>query len=93
MNLTHGKKSIILLAVSIVALLLLSYFESAFSGLSTSIERIVSFILLVLPGIAGVVFGVLGLVKKEPQKWIAILGVILNGLFVMFMLFVLSFAG
>ena len=93
MNLTHGKKSIILLAVSIVALLLLSYFESAFSGLSTSIERIVSFILLVLPGIAGVVFGVLGLVKKEPQKWIAILGVILNGLFAMFMLFVLSFAG
>ena len=93
MNLTHGKKSIILLAVSIVALLLLSYFESAFSGLSTSIERIVSFILLVLPEIAGVVFGILGLVKKEPQKWIAILGVILNGLFAMFMLFVLSFAG
>jgi len=93
MNLPHGKKSIILLAVSIIALLLLSAFESAFSGLSTYMERIISFILLVLPGIAGVVFGVLSLVKKEPQKWIAILGVVLNGLFAMFMLFVLAFAG
>ena len=93
MTLNHGKKSLILLAVSVIALLLLSVVESAFSGLSTSTERIISFILLVLPGVAGVVFGILSLVKKEPQKWIAILGVVLNGLFAMFMLFVLSFAG
>jgi len=89
----HGTKSISLFIFSVLALTLLSVFEAVLIGLSTSAERFISFFLLVLPGLAGVVFGVLGVAKNESQKWIAITGIILNGLFAAFMTFVLSFAG
>ena len=89
----HGTGSIILFAFSILALLLLSIFESALSGLSISTERIISVLLLVLPGVGGVVFGLLGVAKNEPRRWVAILGILLNGLFAVFMTFVLSIAG
>jgi len=93
MNLSNGMKSLVLFVFSILALLLLTLFESALAGLSTSTERIISIVLLVLPSLAGVVFGVLGLVKKESRKWISIIGTLLNGIFAAFMTFVLSFAG
>jgi hypothetical protein len=93
MGSSHGTKSIILFVFSVISLLLLTFFESSLSGLTASVERLISLLLLVLPGLAGVVFGVLGVVKKEPRKWIAISGVLINGLFAAFMTFVLSFAG
>ena len=93
MSANHGTKSVILFAFSVVALVLLTVFEASLAGISTSAERIISLILLVLPGLAGVAFGVLSLIKKESRKWIAIAGILLNGLFAAFMTFVLSFAG
>jgi hypothetical protein len=56
-------------------------------------ERTISFLLLVLPGIIGVILGIIGIVRKEPRVWIAYLGVVFNTLFALFHLFVLSFAG
>jgi len=93
MSLPNGVKSLALFAFSIIALLLLTLFESALSGISISTERIISFVLLVLPSLAGLGFGVFGLIKKEPRKWVSIAGIILNGTFAAFMTFVLSFAG
>ena len=93
MNSSYGTKSIILFAFAIIALLLLTYFEAAFIGISTFTERMISIVLLVLPGLTGVVFGVFGAVKKEPRKWVAIAGIVLNGLFTTFMILILSFAG
>jgi hypothetical protein len=49
------------------------------------LERVISFMLLVLPGTAGVVFGTLIMTKNEPRKWITIAGVFLNGAFALFM--------
>jgi len=89
----HGVKSITLFVFSVLALLLLSFFEKALSGLSISTERTFSIVLLVLPGLVGIVLGAMGVVKKESWRWLAITGFVLNVLFVAFMTFVLLFAG
>ena len=93
MNLSLGMKSIVLFAASILFLVLLTLFESSLAGLSNTTERIISILLLILPGAIGAVFGVLGVVRKESKTWIAFIGILLNAMFVLFHLFVLSFAG
>ena len=88
-----GVKSIILFLGSVLLLLLLTLFESSLVRLSLTAERIVSFILLVVPALIGTIFGGLSIARKEPRPWIGILGILLNALFALFHLFVLSFAG
>ena len=89
----NGTKSISLFLFSVFALLLLTLFETVLAGLATSTERIIGVFLLVIPGLIGIVFGALGIFKNESRKWLAVTGVILNGLFAAFMTFVLLFAG
>jgi len=86
-------KSIGLFLVAVLFLILLTLFESLLSSLSLRTERILSFLLLVVPAVIGAIFGVLSLVQKEPRPWVGILGILLNGLFALFHIFVLSFAG
>ena len=93
MNLSFGMRSLWLFALSVVFLVLLTLFESLLAGLSSSMERLVSFLLLVAPGMLGVSVGVLGVVRKESKTWLAYLGILLNALFALFHLLVLSFAG
>ena len=93
MNLSLGAKSIALFGLSFLFLLLLTLFESSLSGLSLTAEKAISALLLVLPGVIGVVFGILSIIRKESKLWMAILGVLLNGLFALFHVFVISFAG
>ena len=93
MNLSLGVKSILLFVLSIVFLVLLTLFETALVGLTITTERIISLLLLVLPGIVGVVYGFLGIVRKESKVWVAYLGILLNALFALFQLLVISFAG
>jgi len=93
MNRSFGVKSLILFALSVVFLVLLTLFESSLIGLSVTTERVISFLLLVLPGIVGIVFGVLGIARKESKTWVAYLGILLNASFALFHLLVLSFAG
>ena len=59
MNLSLGVKSILLFVLSIVFLVLLTLFETALVGLTITTERMLSLLLLVLPG---VVYGCLGIV-------------------------------
>jgi hypothetical protein len=93
MNLSLGAKSIVLFALSVLFLVLLTAFESSLSALSLNAERAISALLLVLPGVAGVVVGILSIIRREPKPWVAILGVLLNALFALFFIFLLSFAG
>ena len=67
MNLSLGVKSILLFVLSIVFLVLLTLFETALVGLTITTERMLSLLLLVLPGVAGVVYGFLGIVRKESR--------------------------
>jgi len=93
MKLSLSAKSIVSFLLAVFFLILLTLFESSLAGLSLTTERILSFLLLVVPAVIGVIFGVLSVLHKEPRPWIGILGIILNSLFALFHLFLLSFAG
>ena len=93
MRFTLGTGSLLLFGLSCVFLLLLTLFEGMFSGVSNTVERIISLVLLVLPGSVGVILGIVSLVRKEPQRWLAALGILLNTLFALFHAFVIAFAG
>jgi len=93
MKLSLGAKSIALFVLSVLFLLLLTLFESSLSGMSLTAEKVISALLLVVPGVIGTVFGVLSILRKEDRRWMAILGVLLNALFALFQIFVISFAG
>jgi len=93
MKLTFGAKSLFLFGISILFLILITVFEYLLSGFSNTAERILSLVLLVGPGFVGVVIGVLGVLRKEPRLWMAYLGILLNGLYALFQLLVISFAG
>jgi hypothetical protein len=88
-----ASKSMLLFLVSLAMLWILTLFESFLSGLTTSVERLLSALILVLPAAVGVVFGILSLRRKEPKPWIAIAGILLNGAFALFNILVLGFSG
>jgi hypothetical protein len=88
-----ASKSLLLFLVSLAMLWILTLFESFLSGLTTSVERLLSALILVLPAAVGVVFGVLSLRQREPKPWIAIAGILLNGAFALFNILVLAFSG
>ena len=93
MKLTLGVIALLLFGLSVIFLFLLTVFESSLSGIPQIVERIVSALLLIAPGIVGVVLGAMSLQHKESPRWLAILAILLNALFALFHLFVLSFAG
>ena len=93
MKLSLGAKSIALFGLSVLFLLFLTVFESSLAGLSLTAERAISALLLVLPAVIGAVFGIRSITRKESRAWVAILGVVLNVLFALFFIFLLSFAG
>ena len=93
MKLTLAAKSIALFGLSVLFLMLLTLFESLLSGISLTAEKALSALLLVLPGLIGISFGVLSIARKESKRWMAILGILLNGLFALFHILVISFAG
>lgn len=93
MKLSLAAKSITLFGLSLLFLVLLTLFESSFSGRSLTAERVISALLLVLPGVIGVGLGVLSIRRKEPMRWLALLGIVLNAFFALFHVLVISFAG
>lgn len=93
MKMSLGARSLALFALSVLFLVLLTLFESSLRGLSITGERILSVLLLVVPALIGVVLGVLGIRCKEGGLWISALGILLNALFALFHIFVISFAG
>ena len=93
MNLSLGAKAIALFGLTVLFLVLLTLFESLLSGTSLTAEKAISALLLVLPGVIGVAFGILSIIRKESRLWMAILGILLNVLFALFHIFVISFAG
>lgn len=91
LNLTLG--SWLLFGLSVVLWLLLTLFESMLVGMSLVVERLIAFLLLVLPAAIGVVLGTISLARREKRAWLAIAGILLNTLFGFFQLMVILFAG
>jgi hypothetical protein len=61
--------------------------------MSTFAERIVTFVLLVLPAGIGAILGIMSLFYREGRGWLAVTGIILNTLFALFHLALVLFAG
>ena len=88
-----GAKSILFFLLAVLFLALMTLFEASLANLSLRTERALSLLLLVLPAVIGVVLGILSVIRKEPKPWLGILGTLLNALFALLHLFLLSFAG
>lgn len=93
MNPSLAAKSLVLFGASLLFLLLLTLFETWLIGLPEAAERLLSAMLLILPGILGVVLGALSLRRNEQKSVMAVAGIILNALFALFHMFVLMLAG
>ncbi|MBC7878425.1 MAG: hypothetical protein H7Y59_14740 [Anaerolineales bacterium] len=93
MKLNLAGKSLLLFGLSIVFLIALTLFESALTGTSLGMERLITFLLLILPSGAGAMLGVMSLFRKEGRALIAFLAIMLNTLFALFHLTILLFAG
>ncbi len=93
MKLNFAGASLLLFVVSIVSLVALTLFESALVGMSFDAQRLVTLMGLVLPAGIGFVLGVMSLVRKEGQTWLAITGIVLNILFALFHFMIVLFAG
>ncbi len=93
MKLSSATGSLLLFGLSVVLWMMLTLFESALVGMSLTAERLVTFLLLVLPAGIGTVLGVASLVRRDTHTWLAITAVLLNGLFALFHLVLLMFAG
>jgi len=91
LNLAVG--SLLLFCLSVVFWLLLTLFESALVGMSLRGERLIAFLLLVVPASIGILLGIMSLARREKSAWLSITGIILNALFGIFQLMVILFAG
>jgi hypothetical protein len=85
--------SMLFFMLSVLFLVLLTLFEASLAGLSVTTERALTLLLLVAPAVLGIAFGILSLLRKETKPWLAILGLLLNGLFGLFHIALLAFAG
>jgi len=89
-----GIWSIILTFVPILVIILMNMVIYPLVGkLPNSVER-ASFILLAFtPALLGFIFAIVGLVKKEPRKWIHMIGLIFNLLQTLYWGFIAAFSG
>jgi hypothetical protein len=85
--------SLILFGLSVVFLVGWTLSESAFAGMSTLAERIVTFSMLVLPAGIGAILGVMSLIYREGRTGLAVTGILLNALFALFHLMIVLIAG
>ena len=88
-----ARASLFLFGLSVLLLVMLTIFESALAGMPLVTERLVTFLLLVLPAAIGAAVGVLSLVRAEGRVWMAVAGIVSNMLFALFHLTILLFAG
>jgi hypothetical protein len=88
-----ARASLLLLGLSVLLLVVLTAFESALTGIPPLMERLATFLMLVLPAAMGAGLGVLSLARAEGRLWMAVSGIVLNTLFALFHLMILLFAG
>ena len=85
--------SLLLFGLSVILLFAWTASESVFMGMSVAAERVVTFVMLVLPAGIGAVLGAMSLMQREGKTALAIMGIVLNTLFALFHLMLILFAG
>lgn len=93
MRLRLSDGSLLLFGLAIILWMMLTLLESAVVGMSLTDEKVLTFLLLVLPSGVGAVLGMISLLRKDGPVWVAVAGALLNCLFTFFHLMILAFAG
>lgn len=89
-----GIYSIVLMFVPILSVAVISFIlEPLISNLSNTIQRILMVLTLLLPSVLGIIFAIMGLVKKEHRKWMHVIGLIINLLESLYFGLLVLFAG
>ncbi|MCP4164271.1 MAG: hypothetical protein GY759_00065 [Chloroflexi bacterium] len=86
--------SFALLALALGFLLVTSFFlDASLAGLPSSAQRWIGVITLILPALLGFLSGIIAVINQERSTPLAILGIVLNILWIGFFSLVLSIAG
>jgi hypothetical protein len=93
MTRTLAGKSLLFFIICFVIVVAHTLLDATIGSWSFGVQRLIIFLGIVLPAGIGVVLGVLSLVRKEGQTWLAILGIVLNSLFAIFHVFIILLAG
>lgn len=93
MRATLAASSLLLFGLSVFFLAALTLSEGMLVGFAPQGERILTFLLLVLPPGIGAILGVLSLKREKGRAWIAGTGILLNTLFALFHLMIVLLAG
>ncbi len=93
MNRSLAVSSLLLFGLSVIFWLALTIFESALVGTPLGTQRVITFLLLVLPAGIGAILGLTSLLHKEDRVWVAIAATLLNTLFTLFHMMIILFAG
>jgi len=93
MKLSLAGGSLFLFGLSVVLWVMLTLFESSLVGMSFQTEKVVTFLLLVVPTGIGAILGVTSLARREERTLMAVTGIVLNTLFAIFHLVVILFSG
>jgi hypothetical protein len=89
-----GILSFVLMFIPILTIVIMNLVVYPLVGnIPTSVERISIILLAVLPPLFGFVFAIVGLVRKETQKWLHIIVMIFNLLQSIYFGFLAAFAG
>ena len=86
-------RSLLLLGISVLFLTILTVASSKLSGVSSAFERLLTALLLIVPTGLGAILAATSLFRKEGRKWLATISLILNGLFSLFFILLVLFAG
>jgi hypothetical protein len=93
MKLSLAVRSLLLFGLCVILLAALTFFETSFGVMPLMVERIVTFLGFVLPAGIGCVLGVMSLIRREGRTWLALAGIVLNGIFAVFHLLIVLYAG
>ncbi len=90
----YGRASCIIFGLTLLVWLgFFTAFESLFVGLSPTMERWLGIVTLLLPSVVGMVLGGIGRAKPPQNKLLALIGLLLNTMLLVFFTFILALAG
>ena len=90
---TLAARSLLIFALSVILLAAFTFSETSLGAMPAATQRGIAFLGLILPAGVGCVLGAISLVRKEGRAWLAVTGIALNGLFAVFHLLIVLFAG
>jgi hypothetical protein len=93
MKFSLAVRSLLLFGLCVILLVALTLFETSFGVMSLLVQRIVTFLGFVLPAGIGVVLGVMSLIRREGRTWLALAGIVFNGIFAAFHLLIVLYGG